>query len=91
MKYLLVLVLALGLLWLWRHNRQAAQKAAEADKANKAAEANKAAGRPARHRQQPAVEIVACTVCGLHLPQSDAVTDARGSYCCDAHRRQHGA
>jgi uncharacterized protein len=85
MKYLLVLVLALGMLWLWRHNRQAARKDAEA------AEASKATERPARHRQQPAVEIVECAVCGLHLPQSDAVTDARGSYCCDAHRRQHGA
>lgn len=76
MKYLLVLVLALGVFWLWRHNRQAAQKAAE---------------RPPPRRQLPPVEIVECAVCGVHLPQPDALTDARGSYCCEAHRRQHGS
>lgn len=76
MKYLLVLVLALGVFWLWRHNRQAAQKAAE---------------RPPPRRQLPPVEIVECAVCGVHLPQPDALTNARGSYCCEAHRRQHGS
>lgn len=75
MKYLLVLGLALGVLWLWRHNRQAGQKAAE---------------RPAPRRQLPAVEIVECAVCGVHLPKPDALTDAGGSYCCEAHRRQRG-
>ena len=75
MKYLLVLVLALGVVWLWRHNRQTGKKTAE---------------RPPPRRQLPAVEIVECAVCGLHLPQSDAVSDQRGSYCCEAHRRQHG-
>ena len=75
MKYLLVVVLALAVFWLWQHNRkvekQAAQKA------------------PPR-RQLPAVEIVECRVCGIHLPLSEAVSDPRGSYCCDAHRLQHG-
>ena len=73
MKYLLVLIFALGVLWLWRHNRQAGQKAAE---------------HPAPRRQLPSVEIVECTVCGLHLPQSEALTDKCGVYCSDAHRRQ---
>ena len=76
MKYLLVLILALGVFWLWRHNRQAEQKAAQ---------------RPVPRRQLPAVEIVECAVCGVHLPQPEAITDTRGSYCCEAHRRQHGS
>lgn len=75
MKYLLVLVLALGVFWLWRHNRQSQKKAAA----------------PPRPRPQlPAVEIVECIVCGVHLPQPEALSDARGSYCCEAHRRQNG-
>lgn len=76
MKYLLVLGLALGVFWLWRHNRQAEQKAAE---------------RPTPRRQLPAVEIVECAVCGVHLPKPEALSDTRGSYCCEAHRRQHGS
>lgn len=76
MKYLLVLGLALGVFWLWRHNRQAAQKAAE---------------RSVPRQQLPAVKIVECAVCGVHLPTTDALSDAHGSYCCDAHRRQHGS
>ena len=76
MKYLVVLILALGVFWLWRHNREAEKKAAE---------------RPTPRPQLPAVEIVECAVCGVHLPQPEAITDTRGSYCCEAHRRQHGS
>jgi uncharacterized protein len=30
--------------------------------------------------------MVACAHCGVHLPQSDAVVDARGAFCGEAHR-----
>ncbi|GAA3988344.1 hypothetical protein GCM10022279_09250 [Comamonas faecalis] len=32
-------------------------------------------------------DMVACARCGVHLPRSDAMTDARGrTYCCQEHR-----
>jgi uncharacterized protein len=35
-------------------------------------------------------EMVACEVCGLHLPKSEALIAGKGIYCSDAHRRQAG-
>lgn len=36
-------------------------------------------------------EMVSCPVCGVHLPRSDAVPDARGIlYCSDEHRLRSG-
>ncbi|MEZ5607842.1 MAG: PP0621 family protein [Burkholderiaceae bacterium] len=32
--------------------------------------------------------MVACARCGVHVPQSSAVTGRKGSYCCAAHRRE---
>ena len=75
MKYLLVIGLALAVFFLWRYNRQAEKKAAF----------------ELRRRPDPATvvtEIVACSVCQVHLPQSEAVAGALGFYCCEAHRRQ---
>jgi uncharacterized protein len=76
MKYLLVMGLVLVVFWIWRHNREAERDAA--------------AARPqAPPRREPAVtEMVACDVCGVHLPKSDALIGDRGIYCSDAHRRQ---
>jgi uncharacterized protein len=36
-------------------------------------------------------EMVSCSVCGVHLPRSEAVTDARGiPYCSNEHRLRNG-
>ena len=75
MKYLLVIVLVAVVFWLWRHNRQAEKRAAAAP------------------RQQPgapaaATEMVACSVCQVHLPKSEALIGQDGIYCSEAHRRQ---
>ncbi|MEO7954139.1 MAG: hypothetical protein ABIR35_08625 [Polaromonas sp.] len=32
--------------------------------------------------------MVACDVCHVHLPKSDALIGNKGIYCSDAHRRQ---
>jgi len=32
--------------------------------------------------------MVRCAVCGLHLPQADALTGQRGTYCSVTHQRQ---
>ena len=46
-----------------------------------------------RREQQPRQPqpMVSCPVCGLHLPQADAVAGARGVYyCSEEHRRRAG-
>jgi uncharacterized protein len=72
MKYLLVLVVVgLGLWVLLRGRRPAAGEPAP---------------KRARRGKAPA-PMVPCAHCGLHLPASDAVTDAAGrTFCTDAHR-----
>ena len=91
MKFILVLVVLLGAVWLWRRNR--AEDARE--------EAREEALEAARKRAQPPTqsppavqapaEMVSCGHCGLHLPASDAVVGARGHYCCTDHLQQHEA
>ena len=33
--------------------------------------------------------MVACTQCGVHVPQAEAVQGQRGVYCSEAHRQRH--
>ena len=76
MKYLLVFALVLVAFWIWRNNREAERDAA-------------APRQPAPPQREPAVtEMVACDVCHVHLPKSEALIGNRGIYCSDAHRRQ---
>ena len=79
MKYALVLGFVLVIFWLWRSSRQA-----KSDDENK----------PAPHQRSgtatKATEIVACEVCHVHLPRSEALTGGRGLYCSAEHRQQAG-
>ena len=79
MKYFLVLLLVFVVFWLWSHNRRIEKKHTD----------------DARPPHQPGAknvltEIVACDVCQVHLPRSDALIGNKGVYCSDAHRRQAG-
>lgn len=40
----------------------------------------------ARTPAAPAQAMVECAHCGLHLPQSDALSQGALHYCCSAHR-----
>ncbi|MCZ4316854.1 PP0621 family protein [Comamonadaceae bacterium G21597-S1] len=73
MKYLLVLVVVMVGIWIWRSNR--AEEKAES-------------GRDRPRREEAAVDMVGCDVCGLHCPRQDVVVGRRGMYCCDQHRNQ---
>jgi len=80
MKYLLVIVLVLVVFWIWRSGRPRQNQAAQ----------------PARRHGQPAegkeiTEMVACGVCHVHLPKSEALIGRDGFYCSEAHRREAGA
>ena len=74
MKYLLVLAVVFVAIWVWRHNRRS-----ELDEVRRNAPPPK---------QATPVVMVACTRCGTHLPQGDAVQGRRGAYCSHEHRQQ---
>ena len=79
MKYLIVLALICAVFWLWRHNRLAERDAARPPPPRSPASA-----------ENGVTEMVACDVCHVHLPKSDALIGNKGIYCSDAHRRQAG-
>jgi uncharacterized protein len=72
MKYLILLLVVLAVLWLWRSGRSD-----EAPPARKRKDAPDAAPQ----------DMVQCPVCSVHLPRSDALPGPDGRlYCCAAHR-----
>lgn len=75
MKYLLVLAVVGVAFWIWRNNRRA-------EAADRAAQR-----RPAPTPAKP-VTMVACRVCGTHLPHTEAVQGHRGAYCSAEHRQR---
>jgi uncharacterized protein len=50
----------------------------------------------ARHRRSSGpstadpARMVACTVCGTHIPESEAIRTDGGVYCCEQHRKTGG-
>jgi uncharacterized protein len=76
MKYVVVVGLILLVFWAWRSSRK--------NRVN-----DKSSHQAASSNQQiKATQIVACKVCGLHLPHTDAVAGKQGLYCSIAHRQQ---
>lgn len=80
MKYLLIIAIALVVVWLWRSGRPSLPRSTPAGRGR---------GKPAADKQ--AIEMVACGVCHVHLPRSDALPGPNGFYCSEAHRRAAGA
>lgn len=79
MKYALVFLVAAVGFWLWLRDRSASgQNHVEAGKQKSPA------------KTQSVTPVVSCSVCGLHLPSSEALLGKRGSYCSEAHQRQVG-
>ena len=79
MKYLLVIAFILIACWLWRQARESDREEAAT------------APPPGRKPSQPllkATEVVACKICKVHLPRTEALTSSYGVFCCDAHRQQ---
>lgn len=73
MKFLLVLTVVLVAFWIWRNNRRA-------DLTDK---------RPPTAAAPRIQDMVACDLCGTHVPAAEVVTGASGRYCCPEHQRQH--
>lgn len=80
MKYLLLLVIVVAVLWLMRMGRTGETDAKSARDA--------ARGAAPRQRAAPPQEIVACAHCGVHLPRSEALPGPAGRlYCSESHRQ----
>ncbi|MES2942262.1 MAG: PP0621 family protein [Pseudomonadota bacterium] len=77
MKYLLMFGLLLLCLWFLRNKLQGGSSRTAAKKPPD----------PARQAQLP-TEMVACAVCHVHLPRSEALVGPNGLYCSAAHRQQ---
>jgi uncharacterized protein len=81
MKYLLIFGFTIAVIWLWQSSRRSSRE----DKAKAPPAKPQPKSRP---RPLPATEIIACDVCSVHLPQTEALIGEQGVYCCEAHRRQ---
>jgi uncharacterized protein len=82
MKYLLIFGIALLVVWLWKNARRGEAR----DKMERDQGRHTAAGNSAK--QLVTTEIVACDVCHVHLPRSEALAGPGGVYCSAAHRKQ---
>ena len=72
MKYLLLAVLVGVALWLFSARRRGPRVPPPAK----------------RSGQAEPTPMLACTHCGVHLPQAEALADSAGRpYCTEAHRR----
>lgn len=72
MKYLLGFLVMLLLAWRWRIARSAKQLDTQRQ--------------PSAMRAQ--VEMVRCHQCGVHIPTTEAIPGAHGTYCSIAHRQK---
>ena len=72
MKYFILLVVVLAVVWYWRNARGGEPQGGDKPKAG-----------PGALPQ----DMVRCPVCSVHLPRSDALPGPDGQlYCCAAHR-----
>lgn len=76
MKYLLVLLLVVYVLWRWR--------------AGQAVRTGEAPRRPQSVPPEP-VAVVACAYCDVHVPLGQAVCVGPRYFCSAAHREAAGA
>lgn len=84
MKYLLVFGVMLFGFWLWSSNRRA-------DKADSAKPNPKQSNTDEAVKQQEPASVqrmLQCAVCGVHVPQTEALVGLRGTYCGETHRKQ---
>lgn len=79
MKYLLVLLVVLAGAWMLLRRRDKPAPPPDQQASPPA--------RPAQPKQRAGAQpMVACSHCGVHLPQAEAASDAAGRrYCSEAH------
>lgn len=79
MKFFLLLVLFLLVVWLVRGGRRGPTRP----------DPPQAPAEPPIAEEATREDIVACIHCGVHLPQSEALAAPDGWFCGQAHRLAH--
>lgn len=75
MKFLVLIAVLLVAFWFWRAARESAR-------------GEPPRGPAAPKAEPPRLEMVRCAICGLHLPESDAVRAQAVYYCSVEHLNQ---
>lgn len=75
MKIAVILLAVLAAIWFFKASRRGA------DKGKKNAEKS-------INPDLPALDMVRCNFCEVHLPRPDAIEGKKGSYCSLEHQRQ---
>jgi len=74
MKFVLLVIAVLVLVWLLRSARRRDEAPPPASR---------------RERQGDAEPMVACQLCGVHLPKHEALPGRGGVFCGEAHRAEY--
>ena len=82
MKYALVFALVGLVLWYWRGQRLNRQSELKNRDKSAVDQRSTALGQT--------TEVVACSVCRLHLPRQEALLGRKGVYCSAAHKQTAG-
>lgn len=69
MRFILIMAVVLGIIWLLRSGRQVDQKM----------------DAPRPKEQLPPQDMLRCGYCSVHIPSSDAIQGQEGVYCCADH------
>ncbi|WP_269631729.1 PP0621 family protein [Pelomonas sp. BJYL3] len=86
MKYLLLLLVVMGLVFL------SGVRKGRAGGGNGPGSGRGPDGGPRDpHQGAEAAMMVSCAECGTHLPQSEAFPGRGGHFCCAEHRQRHEA
>lgn len=83
MKYLLVLVVVVGVLWLMSVQRRMSRNE---DRDDERDDERDDAAAPTPPKPRAVVPIVACARCGMHLPEPEALRDGEHAYCSRTHQ-----
>jgi uncharacterized protein len=83
----ILIILGLVALALWMLRKALGRPVSQKEQDAKQAKTTPTAG---AQKDPPALGLVACTRCGLHLPRSEAVWQADAPFCSEAHARTSG-
>lgn len=81
----ILIILGLIALGLWILRKALGRP--DANKASGASDA-KPAGAAKKKKDPPALDLIACGHCGLHLPRTEAIWRADQPFCCEDHARK---
>ncbi len=76
MKIVLILLAIIAAIWFFKASRRGAGGA------------RKPPSRTSENPEVPALDMVRCHFCEVHLPRPDAIEGKKGSYCSLEHQRR---